>query len=544
VAVHPSLGGITPSLLDYRPFKLSIQDDSSVTGESDQEGRFSLTPMSIRDQYVVFCRNENFPGFVLEYMAADSNGLFGEQQIEISIRSTARSLIARSLRDRYGRRINPEALGVAQIDSTVKAIADVLESHPEKLAGTTLDQVAEVKSAYTAMADSLNSGASGVLPNQWVLMFYFGGDNNLSNYINDNLADIEDSSIPSGTRILVQVDVPVHGMKRMLLDKGKWLELGSMADIDSSSPAVVADFVAWSRRTFPGNRYALVISSHADGWKNQGSLRNSLISDQTSETRGNPIEIAAWLKGANTQFDGFYRQLDLLVFDACNMALIEIAYEFRECAAYSVFSQAFVPGSGFPYDSIIENIGRTGSEKLDAESMGKLFCDAYKKRYLEGAVESAVTVSMVKNEELPAFITLLQNYFNRIYANLANLGPVLANLRDHKTVEAEDVKPEYVIQAFESVDYRDLFDLLDQTRNAMPETAIETDLVKNAFSKSVIVNYHSQRFFPDANGLSIGLPDKAAFDSSYNSPESLKYFYYQFAQNTVWDEIIAYINQN
>ncbi|MFZ5951279.1 MAG: clostripain-related cysteine peptidase, partial [Candidatus Rifleibacteriota bacterium] len=459
VAVHGSLGGISPSLLDYRPFKLSVQDDSSISGESDEEGRFNLTPMSIRDQYVIFAKNSKYKGFVLEYMAADSSGLYGEQKIEISIRSTAASLIARCLRDRYGRRINPSALGASHLDSTVKAIADVLESHPEKIASVALDQVAEVKAAYTAMAESLNNGQSGVVPNNLVLLLYMGGDNNLAGFINSNIADIEEAGLPGGTQVIIQADIAVHGMKRLLFYDGRLVELASVADVDSSSGAVVADFVAWSRRAFPASRYCLVISSHADGWKNASSLRSSLISDQTSETKGNPIEIAAWVKGANTQFDGFYRPLDLLVFDACNMASLEIAREFKDTSSYMVFSQAFVPGSGFPYGQIMKKIQATGSSGMDGEKLGRLFCEAYKERYLDGALVTAVTVSLLKSSELPAFIGYLQNFFTQVQNNIGKLGPVLASLRDSKMVIAEGASETYVIQSFETSDNRDLHEM-------------------------------------------------------------------------------------
>lgn len=544
VAVHPTLGGINPSLLDHRPFKLSIQDDSRASAQADEEGRFSFEPVSIRDQFVIFARNGDHSGFVLEYMAADSNGLYGEQQIEISLKSTAQAYIARCLRDRYGRRINPSALTAAHIDPTLKAIADVLESHPEKLSQTTLDQVPEVKTAYTAMAESLNTGGSGIVPNRWVLLFYLGGDNDLANYINSNVADIEAAGLPANTQILIQADIAVHGMKRLMFKDGKLIELAALANADSSSGALIADFVAWSRRTFPAQNYALVISSHADGWKGSAGRRASLIYDATSQTRGNPVEIATWIKGANTQFDGFYRPLQLLVFDACNMGLIEVAQEFSQTCEFTVFSQAFVPGNGFPYGDIVKNIAASQADKVSAEQLGRIFCDAYKARYLDGVLESAVTVSMLKNAEMPAFIVLLQNYFARILANIDRLGPVLANLRDSKTVVAEDVAEKFVVQAFEASDYRDLKSLLTQARNSMPEAAIESDLVLQYFNRLVLLNYRSERAFPDANGISIGLPDKSAYLAGYVSSESLLYAYYQFAQGTSWDEILALINQN
>ncbi|MEW6712971.1 MAG: clostripain-related cysteine peptidase, partial [Candidatus Riflebacteria bacterium] len=294
----------------------------------------------------------------------------------------------------------------------------------------------------------------------------------------------------------------------------------------------------------PASRYCLVISSHADGWKNGNSLRASLISDQTSDTKGNPIEIAAWIKGANTQFDGFYRSLDLLVFDACNMASLEVAREFQDTSSFMVFSQAFVPGSGFPYGQILKKIQTTGSSGIDGEKLGRIFCEAYKERYLDGALATAVTVSLLKSSELPAFIGYLQNFFTQVQNNIGKLGPVLASLRDSKTVVAEVASETYVIQSFETSDNRDLHEMLSQCRNSMPEAAIEIDLVHQNFDRLILLNYFSSLGFPKAHGISIGLPDRSAWLSSYISPEKLFYAYYQFAQTTGWDEILAQITQN
>jgi hypothetical protein len=546
VAIHPELFGTTN--LDYRPFDLEIQDQDGVTAAADEDGQFSFEPVSIRQQFVVFARHSQVPGLVLEYMAADSDGLYSEFPIEISIRSTARSLIARCLRDRYGRRIDPQALTANHIDETVKAIAGVLESRPDKLENTTLDQVTEVKNAYTAKAESLNQGESGVVPAQLVLMYYIAGDNDLSNYLNTNLQRIKEAGAPEGIQILVQADFPIDGMKRMLLQKNEWLELGAVQNIDSSSAAVVADFVSFSRRAFPAARYALVISSHADGWKKANNLRASLISDNSSQTRGNPIEIAAWINGANKQFDGFIRPLELLVFDACNMGLIEIAWEFKDCAEYLVFSQAFVPGNGFPHDQILQEIEETNSSESEAEELGKIFCDQYRDLYLEGATEGAVTVSMIDCQKLEDAVNKLETFFARLLGDIADNAIVLVSLRDHLATkddneeESENSNKEYVIQAFEQTDYRDIVDFLKESRNAFPAAKLDIDAALAELNQAVKINYNSNYYFPDANGLSIGFPDKPTFDNYYNSAEHLKYYYYKFAQQTSWYQILSVIN--
>ena len=456
VAVHKDLGGITPSLIDLRPFSVKIQDDLSAPAVVDEQGRFTLSPISIRDQVVLFCQHGTNKNLVLEWMAATSAGLYGEMNVTVDLRSTARSMIARSLRERYGRRIRPEELKTEHISTTVNAIAEVLEKYPAKLSSQPLDQVSEVKAAYTAMADSLHAGNSGVYPNEHVLLLHMAGDNSLSSYIGANIEDIALAGVPSGTQILIQVDTRVDGFKRLMLQKNKIVELVSLGKFDSSSGLVIADFMTWARRAFPARRYSMIISSHADGWKSSAALRNSLIIDDSAEKKGNIIEIAAYIAGAAANFDGSRRPLELLAFDACNMGSIEIAWEFRNCASMTVFSQAMVPAAGFPYGKIVKSMNDNGGGKLDGETFGRIICDEYRKKYLEGVITQPVTISMIRNSAFTSFISRLNTWFVAINNERDRYAKVLAGLRDHLEFVVEDGEKKYVVQAFERVENRDL----------------------------------------------------------------------------------------
>lgn len=542
VAIHQDLGGITPSLIDLRPFEMSIQDQPGNTTSADLEGRFVLAPISIRDQVVIICQYAKNANLVLEWMAADSQGLYGEVRAEVTIKSTARSLIARCLRDRYGRRIKPDSLDAQHLSTTVDAIADVLEKHPEKLSQYRLDQVPEVKAAYTAMASSLHQGESGAIPNSLVLLLYMAGDNSLATQIADNIEDIAAAGLPSGTQILIQADFPIDGVKRMMIRDKKVVELAAVGHLDSSSGAVIADFVAWSRRAFPARRYALVISSHSDAWKSDSSLRTSLIVDDSAETFGNPIEIAAWLEGANTSFDGYYRALDLLVFDACNMGCIEIAWQFRKCADFTAFSQAFVPAQGLPYGKIVSAVAAAGAEKLAGQELGTLICNEYRSRYIDATVKTPATISLLKNAGFDVFMPKLTEYFTRIHSEIGLYGIVLGNLRDSLEFVNEEGAKKYVVQAFERAEYRDLKDLVSKARNAMPSVANTTDQLLAVFNQLIVVNHTSSWFFPQASGISITFPDKASYLSDYIGSSPSSYFFLDFCQTTLWDEILTAVH--
>lgn len=542
VAVHKDLGGITPSLLDLRPFTVKIQDDLAAPATVDEQGVFTLSPISIRDQVVLLCQYGSNKNLVLEWMAATSAGLYGEMKVTVDLRSTARSMIARSLRERYGRRIRPEELKTEHISATVNAIAEVLEKYPTRLASQALDQIPEVKAAYTAMADSLHAGNSGAYPNEHVLLLHMAGDNSLSSYIGANIEDIAQAGVPSGTQILIQVDTRVDGFKRLMLQKNKIVELVSLGKFDSSSGLVIADFITWARRAFPARRYSLIISSHADGWKSSAALRNSLIVDDSAEKKGNIIEIAAYIAGAAANFDGSQRPLELLAFDACNMGSIEVAWEFRNCAATTVFSQAMVPAAGFPYGKIVKSMTTTGSGKLDGETFGRIICDEYRKKYLEGVITQPVTISMIRNSAFNSFISRLNTWFTSINNERDQYAKVLASLRDHLEFVVEDGEKKYVVQAFEKAENRDLKSFVTNAAGPLTTLKIDTENLLREFPGLIVCSYHSQKAFPGATGLSIALPDRQTWFSEFVGPSPSSYFFLAFARETLWPGLLAAIN--
>ena len=542
VAVHPDLGGLRSSLVDHSKYKITIQDDSGSETSVSEDGSFTISPITIRDQFVLFCKDTAHPGLILEYMGADSNLLYGEKIISIDIYSTARALIARCMRDKYGIRINPQALGTEHINSTAEAIAQVLEKHPEKLSGTSLDQVSEIKSAYASMSELLKAGESGAYPYNWVFLYYLAGDNDLSPYITANLNDLVQEGNLEKAVILVQADFRMEGMKRYLIKDGKLVELASVGLVDSSDPRYIADLVSWAKRAFPAKNYSLTISSHADGWKaNSSSLRKSLISDQSAESTGNPLAIATWLKGANQTFDGAYRPLQALVLDACFMGLVEIGWEFKDVAEYTVFSQGRVPSIGFPLDRIFKSVKSFPLENMTGKDFAFVSAEAYKNEFLQTISENTVCVSVIENAQFPGFFAAFNTYLNALYADKETLGIILKNLRDSVETNSEGTSS-YVIQAFENADYRDLKDLLLESRNVLPSIKIQTDLLLNYFPKLIVKNYFSEKYLPDTNGLSISFPASNSYQLNYLDNAPIPYSSYDFCKQSLWNELLAFLN--
>lgn len=96
---------------------------------------------------------------------------------------------------------------------------------------------------------------------------------------------------------------------------------------------------------FPAETYGLIIASHGDGWfKAPYSATPRHIGDY----RGSQMDITD-LRTALEDLPKF----EFLLFDACYMQAIEVAYELRDYADYIISSPTEIPGPGAPYQQIV-----------------------------------------------------------------------------------------------------------------------------------------------------------------------------------------------
>ncbi len=558
VAVSPTLGGITPSaraslrasLLDHSPFTIEVEDDPKGKTSVTSSGTFQLPELSIRDQIVVRARNRQYPGFTLEWMGVGVPALLGPVRIEITVPSTARSAIVRTLRNRYGRLMLPEALTDAQIVTVTEAMYDVLERHPEKLSSSVpLSDVPEVLAAVAAAAAAIDSAAgassgSAPWPRDWTVLVYQGGDNSLEPAIKEDLEEMKRVSLPASVALLVQTDTPAKGIRRLWIRDGREVVLGEIGQGNSADAQKIADFASWAQRAFPARRFALIIASHGLGWR--GTTDRSLITDDSAASALDYLSLAEGIKYAATQTGGFIRPFDLIGFDACLMGMIEVAYQLRTHGRWLVFSQANEPASGWPYEKIMATVG-SYSGTLDGETLGHEICAEYQAWYEQDALEGRYsgTLSLIYLEAVTTLTEKCRAWAENILNHPDSLLPALAGLRDAYLTEGPMIGPEqYRVQAFELTDQRDLYDLVSSFRQTAAGSSVTGDAVLAAWNNAVRLNVQFGNRYTRAHGLSIALPSAGVFSEYAGSSVKPPYAALDFPQATRWHEVLYALNVN
>lgn len=113
----------------------------------------------------------------------------------------------------------------------------------------------------------------------------------------------------------------------------KYHEIG---DTNMSDPASLADFIQTMKAEHPAERYALVIWNHGAGW--MGALQ-----DLSSDGWMTLAQLGDALQQGGVHFD-------LINFDACLMAMYEVALVTGPHADLLVSSEDLEPAEGDPYD--------------------------------------------------------------------------------------------------------------------------------------------------------------------------------------------------
>ncbi len=240
---------------------------------------------------------------------------------------------------------------------------------------------------------------------QRTILLYMGGDNNLSSEVNWKIDQIQATALLPCTRILIYMDT--RGSHPQLLelvkvnDEIKKTVVHEYEESNSASPEVFGAVLREVQESYPAPSYGLVVFSHASGWLPEGmynnpSLRSSLsvrsiIIDGKSE-----MELPDFAAAIP---DGMF---DFIVFEACYMAGIEVAWELKDKTRYIVASSAEIVSPGF---------AGCYSKALPYLYQGDLtgFCRAIEADYQTRSGDyGSLTLSLIETKGLDALATALR----------------------------------------------------------------------------------------------------------------------------------------
>lgn len=192
------------------------------------------------------------------------------------------------------------------------------------------------------------------------VIVYMMAENSLSPYAPSDSAEIAYSAhlIPDSVNFIVYKDGVEYPVIYTVTKKEGFRPWKKYTrDQNSTDSLVMNDVFQLITRNFSAEKYDLVLWSHGSGWiprkESSSKTRTIGIDNGLNSTydKGNKMNISELRWAIDQNF-----HLEYILFDACFMQSVEVAYELRNSTDYLIGSPAEIPGDGAPYDQIMNEL--------------------------------------------------------------------------------------------------------------------------------------------------------------------------------------------
>jgi hypothetical protein len=408
-------------------------------------------------------------------------------------------------------------------------------------------------------------------------MVYLAGDNNLDSA---GVVDLNEmKTVGTTDRIAVIAQFDRAGAKqatvRYCLKKGTPVAkdaVQTLGETNMGDPRVLEDFVTWGIANYPADHYLLVLWNHGAGWDDANLYQGDVFSGAAppvsrkkqplvmrgatvvtrpiafsqaraglSRTRralfSTTVEAAVKQRGIayDDQAQDFLdnielkkvmariskqlkRKIDILGMDACLMSMVEVAYQMRDTADYSVGSEESEPGEGWPYDRILKALA--AQPDMTPEDLSKTIVSQYLASYKSGDNVTQSAMSLAELKPLASAVDGLAKALKKILADAASRS-ALINAR----AQVQEYSRPYD-------DYCDLLDLCDLICKGVNNPSVKNACadVKQAAGAAVVAAGCKGPAVDKSQGVSIYFPKKKL---------SPLYKTLEFTKQSKWDEFLT-----
>jgi hypothetical protein len=374
----------------------------------------------------------------------------------------------------------------------------------------------------------------------WTFMVYLDADNNLESAGIEDLNEMETVGSTERVDIVVQMDRidgydtsngDWKGARRYHVTKDSDPNVISstmvqnLGEVNMGSQNTLVNFVQWTMSNYPAYRYALVLWDHGAGWP-------GVCYDDTSG--GDEITMLELKSAMATITNNGDDPIDLIGFDACLMAMTEVAYQLeyksgstaKPMAEYSVGSEELEPGDGWPYELILDDL--VSDPTMEPSQLATVIVEDYVLSYTDGQPDpgdanwvtmSAVDISKIGHTS-SGLIWRLDQFSLELTDPLDD--PVWKSAYKSSYTSARTYTDTYMFYP----EYRDLYyfaEYLSDSSNLPTGGPYNSDIttaaqnVMNAVNTAVIAEDHGSAKTHSA-GLSIYFPaTSAGYDASYDN---------------------------
>ena len=276
----------------------------------------------------------------------------------------------------------------------------------------------------------------------------------------------------------------------------------------------LADFLAFASTNYPADNTAVVFWNHGGG-SVSGAAFDELY-DNDSLTLDELYAAFTSVYTPSTELP----PIDLIGFDTCLMATVDVANIFTDLAHYLVASEEVEPGNGWYYTQWVGALAE--DPYMDAEELGRQICDAFYAGCEAVGTEQNVTLSLTDLTKVAPLLEAYDTFGKECLVNACE-DPAFFSLFARAAIRSENYGGNTRDEG-----YTNMVDLGDLARQASSMTAA-SGAVFDALDECIVYQVRGP-YRANASGLSCYYSYNGDLDDFYGyaalgAGAGFKYYY-------------------
>ena len=275
--------------------------------------------------------------------------------------------------------------------------------------GCALTACDEEEAADGQTADTASEAEEG----SWSIYWYLCGSDLESGggFATYDLSELMEVELPENVNVVIETggssewqnDVVDADHLQRWLYSSEGLELVDEQPSASMGEAeTLADFLQFAKNNYPAEKTAVVFWNHGGGSVSGASFDELYGFDSLTLDEMYTAFASVWEPSEEEQ------PLELVGFDTCLMATVDVAYTFSDLAHYLVASEETEPANGWYYSQWVGALADDPS--MDGEELGRVICDAYYAGCEEVGTQDNTTLSLTDLTKVGPLLTAYDTF--------------------------------------------------------------------------------------------------------------------------------------
>lgn len=247
----------------------------------------------------------------------------------------------------------------------------------------------------------------------WVVYWYLCGSDLESGggFATADLSELMEVEMPDNVNVVIETGgssvwqndtIDAEKLQRWVYNTEGLQLVDEQPSASMGDAQTLTDFLSFAKENYPADKTAVVFWNHGGGSVAGASFDELYGNDSLTLDEMYQAFSSVWEPSEDSQ------PLELIGFDTCLMATVDVAYTFCDLAHYLVASEETEPANGWYYSHWVKTLADEPS--MDGEALGRVICDTYYEGCEAVGTQDNTTLSLTDLSNIHPLLDAYENF--------------------------------------------------------------------------------------------------------------------------------------